>query len=110
MRDAVYNFRTESREHVDILVIEDVDLPGRKSVTRDIDNVLTQISQVLDQPLRAYLIMYRDPEGVWDGVELLPDSGYPIIYSLGGEKDYNRAIEKLIARDSTGPGGEGITL
>jgi hypothetical protein len=51
----------------DLLQIVDLNLGGR-SVTNDIDNVINEIYQKIGDELKKYKILYRDSEGIWDGV------------------------------------------
>ena len=51
----------------DVIAITDLDL-GKKSVTNDIENVLRKIEYWHQGPIKGYRIMYRDSEGIWDGV------------------------------------------
>ena len=51
----------------DAIAIVDLDL-GNRSVTNDIERVLRQIEYWHQGPIKGYRIMYRDSEGVWDGV------------------------------------------
>jgi len=51
----------------DVIGIVDLDSGGR-SVTNDIERVLRQIEYWHEGSIKDYRIMYRDSEGVWDGV------------------------------------------
>lgn len=51
-----------------VLCIVDNDLPGRRSVTNDIENVLADIHLAEDQDLSGREIIYRDSMGLWDGI------------------------------------------
>jgi hypothetical protein len=61
----------------DVIAITDLDLGntitdldlGNKSVTNDIENVLRKIEYWHQGPIKGYRIMYRDSEGIWDGVQ-----------------------------------------
>ena len=50
-----------------VIAITDLNL-GNKSVTNDIENVLRKIEYWHQGSIAAFKIMYRDSEGVWDGV------------------------------------------
>jgi len=45
----------------------DLDL-GNRSVTNDIENVLPKIEYYHQGSIAAFHIMYRDSEGIWDGI------------------------------------------
>jgi hypothetical protein len=73
-----------------VLIIEDSDL-GNRSVTNDIQNVLTAIKTELE--FLPETIIYRDSEGNFDGVE--HEQGifkrfYPV-----NETDFEKALEKV---------------
>src|SRR6266481_1133934 len=50
-----------------VISIIDLDL-GNRSVTNDIENVLCKIECYHQGSIAAFHIMYRDPEGIWDGI------------------------------------------
>ncbi len=102
-----------------ILWLKDNGGPGR-SLTNDMENALARIQAELDQtPINGYTIIYRDSEGVWDGVRLtrfdlqavfldfqwLSDGRYPHYWSQGldvdfywiGEKRYEDARAKVLS-------------
>lgn len=81
-----------------ILAIEDKN--GMKSVTSDIKNILSEIAE--DHDLSTMKIMYKDTEGIWDGVSA-------IISNVNGkievrnlqffpltETDYRQAKQKIL--------------
>lgn len=51
-----------------ILIIQDLDM-GRKSVTNDMVNVLSEIKSKIGNTIHDLDIIYRDSEGIWDGVD-----------------------------------------
>lgn len=79
-----------------ILFIEDRDL-GNRSVTNDIENVLSDIIESEKNNegflLDNYSIIYRDSSGSIDGVETR-DNRFLRFYSIG-EDDYEAAIKKV---------------
>jgi hypothetical protein len=79
----------------DVLHIEDLNLGGR-TVTNDIENVINEIYQVIGEKIKGYKIMYRDSEGMWDGVT--PSWGVKKCVSCDfyhiGETDFKLALEK----------------
>jgi len=101
-----------------ILWLKDNGGPGR-SLTNDLENALARIQSEIEQPINTLKIIYRDSEGVWDGVRLtkfdlkavlvdaqwLNDGRYPHYYSQGldidfyyiGEKSYEQAKQKIEA-------------
>jgi hypothetical protein len=84
---AQFNFDIDG----DILAIED--LGGMKSVTNDIENILSDIAKYSLVNLSEYRIIYKDSQGVWDGITLKNGrvSFFPI-----NETDYKKAKEKLL--------------
>jgi hypothetical protein len=99
---AKYDYGFDNR----ILWIED--LGGMKSVTNDMENVLNTIASNhgIDS-LTDYKIMYKDSQGIWDGVsleekphtlfgrqvkEIINLSFFPIT-----EREFTKAKEKLIS-------------
>ena len=65
---------------------------GKLSVTKDIDAVLRKIEYYHQGPITAFKIMYRDSEGVWDGVDW--DGQRASFFALR-ETDEERARRKL---------------
>ena len=59
------NYEWEIQEG--ILCIVDQNLGGT-SVTNDMENILTEIYLYSDNSIKKMGIVYRDSEGVWDGV------------------------------------------
>src|SRR6266446_9357915 len=51
-----------------VIAIVDLDL-GNRSVTNDIENVLSKIEYYHQGSISAFHIMYRDSEGIWDGID-----------------------------------------
>lgn len=79
--------------NVDIISIRDLD-KGNKSVTNNIDNILTYINQVV--PVSDYLVMYLDSRGVWDGVAVKEFSGsFSSRFFALNERDYDKAVAKM---------------
>jgi hypothetical protein len=54
-----------------VLWLKDSNTSGGKSLTNDMENALAKVQAELDTPINAYLIMYRDSEGIWDRVVLI---------------------------------------
>jgi hypothetical protein len=77
----------------DIIAIVDLDNGLGPSVTNDMENVLLDIAMELGHGLRGYRILYRDSQGTWDGVHLLPN-GKPRFYSIN-ERNYQKAKAKI---------------
>lgn len=59
-----YIFSMES----DVIMIEDLNL-GRMSVTNDAENVITELYNQYGDQIKKYPIIYKDSEGIWDGLE-----------------------------------------
>jgi hypothetical protein len=75
----------------DTISIVDTNL-GKLSVTNDIEAVLRKIEYWHQGSIAAFKIMYRDEQGVWDGVRL--DGHSASFFSLR-EADEDNAREKL---------------
>jgi hypothetical protein len=74
-----------------MLAITDLNRPGCRSVTNDIEAVLAELTQQYGMDLPVTII-YRDTEGMWDGIAHLHGTFrgfYPI-----REVDRERAIAK----------------
>jgi hypothetical protein len=71
--------------------IADLNL-GKVSVTNDIEAVLRKIEYWHQGSVAAFKIMYRDENGVWDGVRW--DGQYPSFFALG-ETDEGKARARL---------------
>ena len=76
----------------DVIAITDLDL-GNKSVTNDIENVLRKIEYWHQGSIAAFRIMYRDSEGIWDGVHW--DGNQATFFALR-ETDEKEARRKLL--------------
>jgi hypothetical protein len=50
-----------------VISIVDLDL-GNRSVTNDIESVLRKIEHYHQGSIGGFRIMYRDSEGIWDGI------------------------------------------
>jgi hypothetical protein len=66
---------------------------GKRSVTKDIEAVLRKIEYWHQVSIAAFKIMYRDLNGVWDGVRW--DGLHPSFLALG-ETDEGKAMAKLL--------------
>jgi hypothetical protein len=73
-----------------VLIIEDSDL-GNRSVTNDIQNVLTAIHNDLD--FLPETIIYKDSLGNFDGV--MHEQGKFIKFYSVNESDLEKALEKV---------------
>lgn len=77
-------------------VIAITDLGGMKSVTNDIENVLDDIRIERNIDLSKFKIMYKDSQGIWDGVTPTnPVSFFPL-----NERDFSKAKDKLLSGKS----------
>jgi hypothetical protein len=86
----------EWKTNGDLLQIVDLNLGGR-SVTNDIENVINEIYQKIGEEIKKYKILYRDSEGVWDGVNPIWGIKKCVecnFYHLG-ETEFELAIEKI---------------
>jgi hypothetical protein len=83
----------------DVIAITDLDL-GNKSVTNDIENVLRKIEYWHQGPIKGHRIMYRDSEGIWDGVQW--DGRRASFFALQ-ETEEALARKKLLSRQENRP-------
>jgi hypothetical protein len=77
-----------------IISIVDLNL-GNRSVTNDIENVLRKIEHYHQGSITGSKIMYRDSEGIWDGVAW--DGEHASFFALR-EIEEGRARNKLLNR------------
>jgi hypothetical protein len=75
----------------DTIAIIDTTL-GKRSVTNDIENVLRKIQYWHQGSIAVFKIMYRDEQGIWDGVNW---DGLRASFIALREKDEKMAWEKL---------------
>ena len=87
------NYEWEIREG--ILCIEDQNLGG-VSVTNDIENILTEIYLYSDNSIRDMKVIYRDSDGIWDGVH--PKWGQRKCESVNFYPIQERELEIAIAK------------
>jgi hypothetical protein len=66
---------------------------GSRSVTNDIEAVLRKIEYWHQGSIAAFKIIYRDEEGVWDGVRW---DGRTAAFFAIRETDEEKAMEKLL--------------
>lgn len=75
-----------------------MDLDKGKTVTNDIDNVLIDLQRIYG-PLGEYKIMYKDTQGIYDGIR--HDNGRFLGFVSLNEKDgmvaYNKLMQKLLS-------------
>jgi glutamate formiminotransferase len=79
----------------DVLVIEDLN-QGNMSVTNGAEDVITEIYQNIGENIKRYPIIYKDSEGIWDGLKpVWALSECVEIYFLHiGSTDLSEAIQK----------------
>lgn len=82
---------------IDGNIISIIDLKKGKSVTNDIDNILSDIQKELglQNPLSNFKIIYKDTYEVWDGIQVSSNGHCSGFYSIN-EKEYQNAKAKLI--------------
>lgn len=91
--------RSEYTHDIEENIISITDKGGMKSVTNDIENVITDIIE-REGILKVMnsKIIYKDSQGVWDGVRIELDASGKIkstdFYSIN-EMDYQKAKEKV---------------
>lgn len=66
---------------------------GRMSVTNDIENVIKYISTTLNKSIDNYKVIYKDTEGIIDGINTL-NGEFKTFYHIGAST-FNEAIEKI---------------
>ena len=91
---SMFSARAAYDYSIDGPVLRIRDLGGGKSVTNDIETILSEI-EYSEGDLSLYAIMYRDGEGMWDQVSW---SGGRAEFLLIQESDYEKAKKKLKAR------------
>jgi hypothetical protein len=68
-------------------VISIVDLnSGNRSVTNDVENVLRKIEHFHQAPSFGFKIMYRDSQGIWDGIQWMGNL-HPFLRCAKPKKD-----------------------
>jgi hypothetical protein len=77
-----------------VISIVDLNL-GNRSVTNDIERVLRKIEYYHQGSIVGFKIMYRDSEGVWDGIEW---NGEHALFFALRETVEERARNKLLDR------------
>jgi hypothetical protein len=70
---------------------------GRRSVTNDIEAVLRKIEYWHQGSVAAFKIMYRDENGVWDGVRW--DGRHPVFFAIR-ESDEGKAMQNMRGTDA----------
>lgn len=78
----------------DVLHIIDLNL-GRKTVTNNATEVINEITESIGDRIRKVKIVYRDSEGIWDGIKPIWGVGTCVgtdFYHIG-EIDLQRAID-----------------
>lgn len=78
-------------EDGDIILIEDTGIG--KSVTNDIENILTDIS-CRGKEMKNYKVIYRDSDGIIDGIKLDEFGNFKDFYHIG-ETNYQIAKTKI---------------
>lgn len=68
---------------------------GNRSVTNDVENVLRKIEYFHQAPIVGFRIMYRDCQGIWDGIAW--DGQHSSFFALR-ETEEGRARDKLLER------------
>lgn len=86
----------EWKANENLLQIVDLNTGGR-SVTNDVENVINEIYEKLGEQIKKFKIIYKDSEGIWDGInpvwgikKCVECSFYHI-----GETDIELAIKKI---------------
>ena len=92
MNDKLHADYTYSIEG-NVIAIIDLCLGGR-SVSDDIETVLSEISRELKSDLSGYALVYRDGQGNWDGIRLI-DNNTIDFYALR-ETTQEGAVRRLL--------------
>lgn len=75
-------------------IVQIIDEDQGKTVTNDIDYVLSEISREENRPLTGCQVIYRDSDGTWDGVELTEAGDFHRFYSIH-ETDLEKALQRV---------------
>lgn len=67
MTKSDYTYEKQTHKGIPYILIEDLN-QGGMSVTNDMENVLQQIAKELKTSLDSTIIIYKDSDGVYDGV------------------------------------------
>ena len=73
-------------------VIAIVDHDGATSIARDADNVIADLGAEFD--LSKYLVIFRDPRGIWDQI-LVDRTGRFAGFSSLGQRDLPSALVRV---------------
>lgn len=82
----------------DLIIIEDLNESGKKSVTNDIDNVIDEIATREKINPVQYHIIYKDSQGIWDGYNFSTRQFIPL-----QAHSWEKAIAKLFSLLSLTP-------
>lgn len=86
-------FRAEFNYDIKDGVLWIVDLNGPKSLTNDIEYVIEDIEKVENIDASKLKIMYKDSEGIWDGISYYGNKSFN--YFPIRETDFDLALQKL---------------
>jgi len=87
---AAYVYDIHNIQGRNVITIVDLN-SGGCSVTNDIENVIREIGVFAKVNIGAYMIVYKDSEGTWDGYNFLKSQ----FISLNA-KNINDAVKKYI--------------
>ncbi len=87
-----YIHKIENFSGRDVLVIEDLDLGG-KSVTNNMEEVLDEIEVMEKINTKAFMIVYRDSDGVFDGFDACSSRFIPL-----RQDHWKEAVKRYIER------------
>lgn len=87
----------------DFLFIEDLGESDRISVTNDMESVLKKIKEEIGDEINSLKCIYKDSQGVWDGVKFEFNSQEEVIISgflILDETDLEKAVVKYTEKIS----------
>lgn len=96
-RRSDFDFHLRADGGRSIIVIEDLNA-GQMSVTNNIEAVVAEAAQRLDVDPGACLIIYRDSDGIYDGVRASIGDGQYGFYHLGQQSEEEAIKAALTAR------------
>ncbi|MBG8555101.1 hypothetical protein [Hymenobacter guriensis] len=94
MRNSRIPHASFTYEFSDDNILQIIDQDQGKTVTNDIDYVLSEISREENRPLAGCTVIYRDSMGFWDGVALTASGQFSNFYSVR-ETDVEKALQKV---------------
>lgn len=92
MSKAVYGYEIKDYAGRNCIIIVD-EGKSEKTVTNDIENVVSEICRAENIEAHHFMIIYRDSEGMWDGWDPVVEEFVPLQQDTWG-----KAIRKYISK------------